>query len=100
MLGKQACNLVSTKKRINKTNAIVAKMCHSFLDGWFQPLRTLPQVFFCAFFESRLQISELKSWGVSTGPVNVKTIVVFITHVQYFTAQQHASWETPEAIIA
>jgi len=32
-----------------------------------------------------LQLGEVKSYGVSHGLVHVKTIVVFITHVQYTT---------------
>jgi len=34
-------------------------------------------------FQSRLQIGQRKSYGVSTGLVHVKTIAVSITHVQY-----------------
>ena len=39
--------------------------------------------FYLQVFRSMLQVGQLKSNGVSTGLVNVKTIVVFITHVQY-----------------
>jgi len=34
-------------------------------------------------FLSRVQVCQLKSYGVSTGLVHVKKIAVFITHVQY-----------------
>jgi len=39
--------------------------------------------FYLQVLQSRLQIGQLKSYGVSTGLVLVKTIAVFITHVQY-----------------
>jgi len=36
-----------------------------------------------ASFLSRLQIGQLKSSGISAGLIHLKTIAVFITHVQY-----------------
>jgi len=42
-----------------------------------------PWFFICTFFRSRLQVSQLESYGVSLGIVHVKTIVVFITRMQY-----------------
>ena len=39
--------------------------------------------FYLQVFQSRLQIGQLKSYGVSTGLIHIKTIAVFITHVQY-----------------
>ena len=46
-------------------------------------MRTLRLMFICKLFQSRLQAGQLKFYGVSTGLVHVKTIAVFITHVQY-----------------
>jgi len=40
-------------------------------------------LFICKLFQSSLQVGQLKFYGVSTGLVHVKTIAVFITHVQY-----------------
>jgi len=40
-------------------------------------------VFICKLFQSNLQVGQLKSYGVSTGLVHVKAIMLFIMHVQY-----------------
>ena len=37
----------------------------------------------CKFFQSRSQIGQLESYGVSLDLLHMKTIAVFITHVQY-----------------
>jgi len=37
----------------------------------------------CCLSESSLPVGQLKSYDISTGPVHVKTIVAFITRVQY-----------------
>jgi len=42
-------------------------------------------VFICKLIQSRLQVGQDQSYGVSTGLVHLKTIVVFITHAQYLT---------------
>jgi len=39
-------------------------------------------LFIYKLFQSRLQIGQLKSYGVSNGLVHVKAIVVFIAHAQ------------------
>jgi len=39
-----------------------------------------------------LQIGQLKSYGVSTGLIHVKTIAVFITHVQYWVETCSATY--------
>jgi len=43
----------------------------------------LEMVFICKLFQRSLQVGQLKSYGVSSGLVHVKTIEVFITVVQY-----------------
>jgi len=43
----------------------------------------LKMVFICKLFQSNLQVGQLKSYGVSTGLVHVKAIMLFIMHVQY-----------------
>jgi len=40
-------------------------------------------VFICKSFQSSLEVGQLKSYGLSTGLAHVKTIAVFLTHVQY-----------------
>jgi len=42
----------------------------------------LAMVFICKRFQNKLQVDHFKSHGVSTGFVHVKTIAIFITHVQ------------------
>jgi len=42
----------------------------------------LAMVFICKLFQSRLQVGHFKSYDVSLGLLHVKTIAVFITHVQ------------------
>jgi len=51
-------------------------------------------MFISKLFQSRLQVGQFKSYDVSTGLVHVKTIAVFITHVQYLAvSQQHTLWQ-------
>ena len=45
----------------------------------------LAMVFICKLFQSRLQVGQDQSYGVSTGLVHVKAIVVLITYAQYLT---------------
>jgi len=40
-------------------------------------------LFVCKLFQSSLQVGQLKSYGISTGLVHVKTIAVFFSGVQY-----------------
>jgi len=43
----------------------------------------LVMLFVCKLFQSSLQVGQLKSYGISTGLVHVKTIAVFFSGVQY-----------------
>ena len=45
----------------------------------------LAMVFICKLFQSRSQVGQFKSYGVSRGLVHVKTFVVFVTHVRCLT---------------
>ena len=45
-----------------------------------------------ASFWSRLQIGKLQSYSISTGLVRVKTIAVFIMHVQYLVETYSATY--------
>jgi len=48
-------------------------------------MQTLHLMFNCMLFQSGLQAGQLKLDGVSPSLLHVKTIVAFMTHVQYLT---------------
>ena len=83
----KAGNLVMTKRmQMYLLNEII-----HFQNKQLVPTNVnLAMMFICKLFQSRLQVGQFKSYDVSTGLVHVKTIAVFITHVQYLAvSQQH-----------
>ena len=68
----------------NKTNAnaFVEKMLFTSKKQLVTTNANLAMVFICKLFQSSLQVGQLKSYGASTSLVHVKTIAIFIMHVQ------------------
>jgi len=67
-------NLVSTKiafAKIHFQKTVGSNYCEP--GSW---------LFTCKFFQSRMQVGQLESYGISLG-LHVKMIAIFITCVQY-----------------